>query len=271
MTTATPDKRRGERISLSLSAVVRAKENKDSYWKETTDLISISRSGAGFYLDRKCEVGRLVSLIMPMPRHLRSYDRDRELYRVWGLVQHCSPVSGTGTGGFHVGVAFVGRHVPSSYHENPLQSYRIAGMNEDGTWRIVESKSDFVVRKYPRYWVSLKFSLSALDDDKNLIADEMAATENISASGAAVFSDLAVDLGDSVNIDCPEYDFSSIAIVRNRQRPDIGPAKLHLEFINETFPIEQVDLRTEEDFPEDAEPAENAEETTAEIEETVSV
>ena len=50
------EKRRGERISLSLSAVVKAKPSRDAFWKETTDLISISRSGAGFYLEKECRV-----------------------------------------------------------------------------------------------------------------------------------------------------------------------------------------------------------------------
>ncbi len=224
------------------------------------------------------EVGRLVSLIMPMPRHLRCYDRDKELYRVWGLVQHCSPVSGDGESGFHVGVAFVGKHVPRSYNENPLQSYRIAGMHEDGTWRIVEAKSDFVVRRHPRYWVSLEIYLSALDDDKNMITDEKAATENVSLSGAAVYSDLDVNIGDSVNFDCVAHNFSAIAIVRNRQDYDNELPKLHLEFINAAFPVEEVNLPTENDVLEDEEKdilddeqilAE--EESGAEIEETAEV
>jgi len=247
------EKRRNERISLSLSAVVKAKESTDDFWKETTELVSISRSGAGFYLERKCEVGSLVSLMMPMPRYLRCYDRDKELYRVWGLVQHCSPVSGDSDAGFHVGVAFVGKHVPKSYNENPLQSYRIAGMNEDGTWRIIEAKTSFVIRRHPRYWVSLKVSLSALDDNKNMLSDETAATENISMSGAAVFSDLNVNVGDSVNLDCVEHNFSAQAVVRNRQTYEDELSKLHLEFINTEFPVEQLKLPNEKDILDEEE------------------
>ncbi len=247
------EKRRGERISLSLSAIVKFKENSDTFCKETTDLVSISRSGAGFYLKRECQVGQLVSLIMAMPRHLRCYDREKEMYRVWGLVQHCSPVSGDNNSGYHVGIAFVGKSVPASYHENPLQSYRIAGMNENGTWHIVEAKTSFVVRRHPRYWVSLEISLSVLDDDKNMISDETAATENVSLSGAAVFSDLNADVGDSVNFDCVQHNFSALAIVRNRQTYDHQLPKLHLEFVNAAFPVEEISLPGEQDILEDAE------------------
>jgi PilZ domain len=240
--------RRNERISLSLSAVVKGKENNDVFWKETTELISMSRSGAGFYLSRECQVGRLLSLMMPMPRHLRCYDNDKELYRVWGLVQHCSPVSGDGESGYHVGVAFTGKNVPASYTESPLQSYRIAGMNENGTWRIVEAQTSFVVRRHPRYWVSLEIFLSALDADKNMISDDKAATENISLSGAAVFSDLDVNVGDSVNLDCVPHNFSTLAIVRNRQTSEFELPKLHLEFIDSTFPIEEITLPNDENL-----------------------
>jgi hypothetical protein len=246
------EKRQGGRVSLSFSAVVKAREDKETFWKETTELVSISRSGAGFYLPRKCEVGRLVSLMMPMPKQLRFYDTDKELYRVWGLVQHCSPVaSGDGTPEFHVGVAFIGRKSPPSYNENPLQSYRIAGINEDGTWRIVEAKADFVIRKNPRFWVALDVLLAAWDDNGKLILDETAKTENISSCGAAVLSNMKIDIGDSVTFDSIPHDFSSLAVVRNRQTSEDGLPKLHLEFINGAFPVEKLRLPKEKDIFDD--------------------
>ena len=239
------EKRRTDRISLSLSAVVKAKQSREEFWTETINLISISRSGAGFYLQKECQIGQLLSLLMPMPRHLRCYDRDKELYRVWGLIQHCSPVSGNDKSSFHVGVAFVGKQVPPSYTENPLQSYRISGMNEDGTWRIVEAQTSFVVRRHPRFWIPLEVSLSALDEQENIISDESAEVENISLSGAAVFSELNIDVGESVKFNCQEYDFSALAIVRNRQMRGFDLPRLHFEFIDAEFPIEKVMLPNE--------------------------
>lgn len=241
------EKRRSDRISLSLSAVVKARYSREDFWKETTDLISISRSGAGFYLENECQVGQLVSLLIAMPRHLRCYDHEKELYRVWGLVQHCSPVSGDVSEGYHVGVAFIGKKPPKSYTENPIQSYRIVGMNEDGTWRIVEALASFVVRRHHRFWISLEASLSALDPEDNFISDESAATENISLSGAAVFSGLKVDVGESVKFNSKNPEFSVLAIVRNRQISDNKLPKLHLEFIDAEFPIEKIMLPNQED------------------------
>jgi hypothetical protein len=222
--------------------IVKIRDDNDEIWGETTELINFSRSSAGFYLKRKCEVGRLVSMMLTMPKHLRGYDFDKELYRVWGLVQHCSQISGAADSTYHVGVAFTGRTAPASYDENPQQSYRIAGINEDGTWRIVEAKKDFVVRRHPRFQVALDVLLSTQDERRNLIRDDSARIENISASGASVFSPLKVDIGDSVNLDCVAHNFSALAIVRNRQTSEKEPPKLHLEFVNAEFPVSELKL-----------------------------
>lgn len=250
MSAAVKDERRSStRSSLLVSAVIKAKENKDSFWTETTQLISVSKMGAGFYLENKCEVGRLISMVMPMPKHLRCYDVENEHYRVWGLVQHCSPVMTDAGERYHVGVAFAGRELPQSYNENPQQSYRISGMNEDGTWRIVEAKTNFVVRRHPRHWISFGILLSAFDEDGKLVMDERARTENISLSGAAVFSTAKVGIGDSVTFNSIEHKFSSLAVVRNRQEPQLDSdlPKLHLEFINDLFPIDNLLLAPEKD------------------------
>ena len=126
-------------------------------------------------------------------------------------------------------------------------------MNEDGIWKIVEAKTDFVVRRHPRHWISLEVLLSAWDDDGKLVLDETAKTENISLSGAAVFSNMKIDVGDSVTFDSIPHNFSSLAVVRNRQTAEHELPRLHLEFINEEFPIEELDLPNEKDFFEDDE------------------
>ena len=234
-----------------LSAEVKIKIGKNDIWKQQTELITLSRTGAGFYLEQKCEVGRLLSLLIPMPKHLRCYDFGKDFYRVWGLIQHCNPVSVGDEPGFHVGVAFVGRNAPASFKENALQSYRIAGVSEDGMWRIIEAKADFVVRRHPRHWVALDVLLSAWDENNKLLLDENARTENISLSGAAVISNMNLNVGDSVTFDSIAHNFTSLAIVRNRQAPENESPRLHLEFISETFPITALNLPDEADNFED--------------------
>jgi hypothetical protein len=247
MTTTTQlEKRENCRGTLAITAFVKGTDEHQMMWKVSADLISLSRTGAGFYIDRKCSVGQLVSMLLPMPRHLRCYDQNQEKYRIWGLVQHCNHYTGEDGEVYHVGVAFVGKNAPSSYNRNPLQSYRISGMNQDGIWKIVEASSAFVTRRYPRYWVPLEVSLSALDTDENLIADEGVKTENISQSGAAMWTTLKVEVGDSVKFTCPAHNFSTLAVVRNRQAREYELPKLHLEFIDDRFPVLELNAPIEE-------------------------
>jgi hypothetical protein len=242
------ERRRTERIMVSLPVLIKGKESVDNCWEENTKLITVSRSGAGFYLKNECKIGRLVSLTMALPPRLRCYDLDEELYCVWGVVQYCTLTADDGEIVFHVGVAFIGKNAPPSYHEKPLQPYRIADMNEDGMWSVVESRTDCVKRRHARFWVSMDVLVSAHDDEKNLVTDEDAKTENVSFGGAAVVSRLKADVGDSISFDCVEHNFSAKAIVRNRQELDSIRTKLHLEFLNGHFPVEKISLLRVEDI-----------------------
>src|SRR5262249_35595441 len=155
-------------------------------WSETADATSLSSNGAGFFLSKECAVGRLISLIMAMPEHLRKYDHDKRLYRIWGLVQYCYEAGGDEASGFHVGVALIGRDAPESYQKNPMQSFRVAGMDRNGLWKIEELETSFKPRTSVRYWNSIEASLNQLDEEQHPIAVERTVTENISETGASV-------------------------------------------------------------------------------------
>ncbi|MDQ3800328.1 MAG: PilZ domain-containing protein [Acidobacteriota bacterium] len=250
MSTVSPvaEKRQTGRASISLSSVVKGRESKDSFWKEVTEVTSVSATGAGFQLRRECRAGQLLSLMIPMPPRLRCYDYEKQLYRVWGLVQHCSPISsvsgensGGGSADYYVGVAFIGKDAPPDYFENPSQSYRLSGIGEDGLWKIARAERAFVNRRHARFWTSIDVSIGVLDPRQEMvIQDEKTRTENISLSGAAVYSNLEVNVGDFVKFTSDTYNFDALAVVRNRRaRPD-EPSKLHLEFVDANFPVEGI-------------------------------
>lgn len=232
---------------VAMTAVVKGKESRVSSWKETAEITSISNSGAGFFIPRECVVGTLVSLMMPTPSHLRCYDREKKLYRIWGLVQYCYEAGGDDDPGFHAGVALVGKDAPYSYQRNPLQSYRVSGMGKNGLWRIEELENTFQRRRSTRYWNSIEASLFQLDKDQNSIADEKTVTENISESGASVFSGLRVDVGDRIKFLCQSPPFSSLSVVRNRRIGMDDRTRIHLEFVEDFFPILEIEAPIEEE------------------------
>lgn len=229
-------------ISMSLYTVVKFKESDESFSKEVADVITTSSSGAGFYLKRKCEVGHLISLMMPLPAHQRSYDHKKELYSVWGLVQHCHEIAGDDGTAYHVGVAFIGKHAPGSYDRNPKQNYRICGMNDNGLWKVMEAAAPFKTRKDMRFWKSIDLYLALLDGQKASLGGEKTITENISKSGAAVISTLDISVGDRVKFISAEYDFSGLAVVCNRQIGEDNRLRLHLQFVENTFPVELINV-----------------------------
>lgn len=233
--------------STLMHAVVKAKDENGS-WKETAEVISVSPTGAGFYLKRECKAGRLVSMMIPVEPHLRSYDHEKELYRVWGLVQHCHKITSDDPG-FHIGVAFIGKTAPESYRQDPDQSYRICGMSEDGLWKIKEAAKEFKPRRDARFYTLIDHYLAVVDGQKASLRGERTTTENISRHGAAVLTTLDVTVGDRVKFICEQLDFSGLAVVCNRRERSDGKATLNLRFVENPFPVEKISLMTPPQAP----------------------
>ncbi len=228
--------------SVAINAVVKGKDDEGESWKEVADVISFSPTGAGFFLPRECKAGRLISLMLPLPAEMRCYDHDKEFYRVWGLVQHCHKTQTDEMDGYHVGVAFIGKNAPSTYHDDPARNYRICGMNGDGLWKVEPAKSEFKARRDVRYWQSIDVYLSLVDKAKKSIKGAKGLTENLSKNGAAVFSSLDVAVGDRVKFISEQYDFSGLAVVCNRHEGKDGRTRLHLQFVDSRFPVENMKL-----------------------------
>jgi hypothetical protein len=236
------ENRKMHRSLTELKTVVKVKESEKKTWKEITKVTTVSRNGAGFILTRKCTVGQLVTLVLPLPPELRAYDRDEELYPVLGLVQFCNETALGDETAYNIGVGFVGKHIPDSFKANPQQSYRICGMKKDGLWLITEAETPFKPRRDPRFWLQLEVAISLIKKEKKSTNKENTVTKNISSSGVSVFCTLDVNIGDKVKFACKEHDFYAIAIVRNRKERNGQTPTLHLEFVEDKFPIEKLIL-----------------------------
>jgi len=223
----------------NLTAVVKGKDEKFKAWSESSEVTSLSSSGAGLFIPVPCPIGRLVSLMLPMPLEMRRYDLEKRLYRVWGLVQYCHEAV-NGPAGYHVGVALIGKDAPESYTQDPMQSYRVCGMRKSGLWKIEELDNSFQQRTSARYWNSIDGTISLMDDKMKSRAQESVVTENISESGAAVFSELRVAVGDRIKFQTHSPSFSSLSVVRDRRIGVDDRMRIHLEFVENPFPILEI-------------------------------
>jgi hypothetical protein len=242
-------RRARERIKLALPVRVHCRESAGHEWTEMSRLVDVTPFGARFPLTRPTERGRLLHLTLPMPRQLRCFDHIEDQYRVWALVCSVSArpeFAGGEAGGvrFEVGVAFTGKHPPSSYVRDPSTLYEADSVSaEDNLWRLkeVERKAASQRSEMTRLQMALGVRLEVFDAEGRVTASEQTVTENISRRGAAVWTTLAVERGRFVRLTSTETGLSVVAAVRAARSGADGIPRLHLEFIDRQWPLEGIE------------------------------
>ncbi|MDQ2747432.1 MAG: PilZ domain-containing protein [Acidobacteriota bacterium] len=249
-TASDKETRRIKRFSLALPVRVESRADENMSWNEITRLTDISAFGAGFNLKRSVKRGRLIQMTMPLPRQMRCYDFVEPQYKIWGLVRSCvvksSPAAAVQNGEYSIGVAFVGKTPPLSYFDNPNKLYELSHQGKTGNlWKVVEIGIDGDgnalpkdVRRHSRLSLPTDIFLEKLDADGNITASEATVTENLSLSGAAIFSTLTAEVGEFVRVRCDSYGVSIISVVRGSRIGQDGIPRLHVEFIDRLFPLE---------------------------------
>ncbi|HZI19431.1 MAG TPA: hypothetical protein VEY09_12630 [Pyrinomonadaceae bacterium] len=240
-------KRLRERIRLSLPARVTCRETADHEWVEMTRLIDVTPFGASFPLTRPTEEGRLLHLVLPMPRQLRCFDHAEDQYRVWALVRRVSFAARPGRApSYEVGTGFVGKYPPASYRADPATRYEVTALSpESNMWTLRERPADDATQEgrdrrssETRLRLAMPVVVEVLDEKGGVGQREQTITENISRRGASVLTTLRVGRGRFVRLTSAESGMGLAAVVRAaRTGPDQIP-RLHLEFVNGRWPLE---------------------------------
>lgn len=244
--------RRTNRIGLAVPVRVECKVNQKVTWSEITRLSDVSAFGAGFNLPRPVKRGRLIQMTIPLPRQLRSYDFIEPQYRIWGLVRHCVPFrkSPVAAETYAIGTAFIGKYPPNSFLSDPSKLYDGFQSEGEAFWRVAEADLNAQEdennlpkehRRHSRYAIPVSVMLELLDDEGQVTAGEVSVTENISLSGASVFSMLKAEIGSFVRVTSDQYNVSIVAVVRGKRAGEDGFPRLHLEFIDRYFPLEGIE------------------------------
>ncbi|MEJ7848855.1 MAG: PilZ domain-containing protein [Pyrinomonadaceae bacterium] len=243
------DSRRIKRFSLALPSRVEVRVDEKNSWNEVTRLEDVSGFGAGFVLKRPVKRGRLVLLSSPMPRQLRCYDYLEPQYRIWGLVRRCLAIGDNAAArSYAIGIAFVGKHPPFGYAKNPAKLYDLAAREDNGLWEIAEAaanpdESDLPVhlRRHSRFSIPESLLLELLDENGDVAASEVSVTENLSLGGAAVFTSFDIEVGSFLRVRSGRHGISIISIVRGKRIGADGIFRLHLEFIDNLFPLDGIE------------------------------
>ena len=243
------ENRRIQRLALPLPIRVESHVNESVSWNEITRLNDVTAFGAGFNLRRPVKRGRLLHLTIPLPRKLRCFDFTEPQYKVWGLVRSCITKSSTaGAENYSVGVAFIGKKPPKSYYDDPAKIFEISHRDDGNLWHVIEapiqpdeSHLPKELRRHSRYSIPTTIIIEKMDADGNVLQSEPTVTENISLSGASVFTTLEVETGSFVRVKSEQYNVSIISIVRGRRLGQDGIPRLHIEFVDRFFPLEGIE------------------------------
>ncbi len=241
-------KRIRDRLRLSLPVRVRGYESADLKWEEVTRLLDVTPFGARFSIARTTERGRLLYLILPLPRQLRCYDHIEDQYRVWSLVRHTLALQSHASEDmprFEVGVAFIGKRLPPSAEQDPTKLYDVAAQTETGLWNlreqldhaVAEQKQPYIERPETRHNIPVEVTVEVFDKSGKVSASETTVTENISQHGAAVFTTLGVERGSFVRLISAQYQISVLAEVCGRSKGAGGITRLHLRFVDQAWPL----------------------------------
>ena len=233
-----------EKNSVNIPITVKGMGKENGGWEETANIINLTKNNMSFTLNRKCQIGHLLCLANPVDSEPEGVEKSEENCSVWGIIQQCTrlPTENEVGENYHVGIALIGDAPPVSYFENPSQYYRLSGVSHNGFWIVEETAKEFISRKHPRFFASIEVFVALLDDSLNLAEGGKVLTENISFGGAAVFSNLQVEVGDCVKFIAAKYEFTALAVVRHITRFNDGKQKVHLEFAAGRFPLEKLTL-----------------------------
>jgi len=235
-----------ERIRLALPARIFVRESAANEWTVMTRLVDVTPFGARLRLPRPIDIGRLLQLTMAMPRALRVFDHTEDQYRIWAIVRNLKLLEQQKPKDdlVEIGVAFIGKRPPKSFETNPERRYEIAQTKlESQTWSTREDSVEQLTevatedkRKESRQMIPVDVVMQVFDGDK-LVKDEQTVTENISRSGAAVFTAMDVAPGTFVKVTSERYNARVLAVVRARRTGAGGITRLHLEFVGSEWPL----------------------------------
>ncbi len=238
-------KRIRERLELRLPVRVLCRETPDFEWVEITRLTDVTPFGAGFTLKRPTEKGRLVHMTIPMPRQLRVFDHVEDQYKIWALVRYLRTLDSSDKKKplFEVGVAFVGKHPPKAYNEDPSKRYDILNSSQDlvtlskEPGKMIAPLTTVNKRAHTRHNIPVDMLLEILDEKGEVALSESTVTENISTKGATIFTTLVVPPGRFIRLTSQQYQISVYAAVRARSTGADGIPRIHVEFIDKDWPL----------------------------------
>ncbi len=238
-------------IEVRIPVRVSGTHPKIGKWSEITSTTTLSASSARFPLDLSAEKGEILRLALPMPEKLRAYDFLDTQYIVWAIVTDIFDSEGNEMQESYR-VRFIGKTPPRSLQKNPNMRYAIQPSADGVDSSLVpnfagssasvaeDPESDEKERQDSRLSIpdNINLELQLPDGTKQ---NEKTVMENVSRGGASIFTTLNAKKGDVVQIRSMQYDVTLNAIVRGKRTGSDEIPRIHVEFLDGSFPLEGLD------------------------------
>ncbi|MEK6299744.1 MAG: J domain-containing protein [Acidobacteriota bacterium] len=222
-TAASEDnRRRCERIRLSIPARATGCDRKNGKWNEMAQTVDVDRTGVTLRMRRRVRCGSVLYLTLPLPTKLRSHGYAAPHYNVYALVRRVEPPR---DGVWVASLEFLGEHPPSGFLDKPWAVFRT------GKWDGSER------RRSPRMKRSERIRIEYYGEPMRLLASEEAETENVSRTGLRILVKSAPGEFDIVRVRCAVRGFDSMAAPRSRFVAKDGVERLCVQFIDKEWPL----------------------------------
>jgi hypothetical protein len=221
-TVSSDNRRRCERMKLSMPARAMGFDRKSGKWNEMSETVDVSRTGLTLRMKRRVRHGNVLYLTLPMPIKLRSHGYSEPHYSVYTLVRRVEPAR---QGVRVVGLEFLGEHPPAGFLEKPWAVFRTRKW--DGRER----------RRAPRIKTTEMIRIEYFSEGMQLLASEEARTEDVSRTGLRVAVRAAPAEFDLVRVSCSAYGFEALAAASNRFTAKDGVERLCVHFLEKEWPV----------------------------------
>lgn len=213
------DRRRDQRMGLSVPVRVLGHDPDGTPWEEMTATDDASYGGASFPLKHAHRVGQVLHVSSPLPRNFRRYDLAEQSYRIFALVRNTRPAA---AGTRVAGVMFIGKVPPKGYETRPGGQYRLP--NDPATGPAAAGER----RRRERLQLFVNLRLRRLGVSGPL--EEQTVTENVCRTGARVFTTLSVSAGECLTVTDLEDKVATEALVCNVYTGRDRVVRLNLHF-----------------------------------------
>jgi hypothetical protein len=212
------DRRRQERMSLTLPVRVQGQYPDGVIWEDMTSTSDASVGGASVKLSRTVLRGQAVFISVPLPKRYRAFDLTAPTYRLYAVVCSVKP-------GGEVGLRFLGKNPPGGYRRNEAGLFLSPPISPPTSDR----------RSAPRREGIFFFVLKPTDD-RGALREETTVADNLGPGGARIKTTQVFANGEIIEVREAGGTFITRACVQNAYVGEDSVWRLNLMFLDAPTP-----------------------------------